>query len=44
MNVKILISKAGGVMASILSLVGGMERHWKYRITFDVFIQYTFKA
>jgi hypothetical protein len=38
------IFTAGGVMASILSLVDGLESHWKYRITFDVYIQYTFKA
>lgn len=44
MNVKILISIAGSVMASILSLVDGMERHWKYKITFDLSIQNTFKA
>ena len=31
------IFTAGGVMASILSLVDGMERQWKYRIAFDVF-------
>jgi hypothetical protein len=38
------IFTAGGVMASILSLVVGMERHLKYRITVDVFIPCTFKT
>jgi hypothetical protein len=32
------VFRAGGVTASVLSLVAGMERHWKYRITFDVVI------
>jgi hypothetical protein len=38
------IFTAGGVMAYVLSLVDGIQRHWKYRITYDIFIPYTFKA